>query len=87
LTQWKNAEELETDLKVDEQKKRFSNEIADVFIYLLLISEKLGIDPLFAADEKLLENESKTPFRGPETNAVQNGLLLRATSTTFSIWV
>ncbi len=38
-----------------------SEEIADILIYILLLSEKLGIDPLKAAHEKIQKNEDKYP--------------------------
>ena len=42
-------------------EKEVSEEIADVFIYLLLLSNELGIDLLEAARKKVKDNESKYP--------------------------
>lgn len=61
LTQWKSSEELERALGSSELKRAFSSEVADVFIYLLLVCDKLGIDPILAAHNKLIENENKYP--------------------------
>jgi NTP pyrophosphatase (non-canonical NTP hydrolase) len=61
LTQWKSPEDLESAAENSELKLAFSREVADVFIYLLLVCEKLGIDPVVAAQEKLIENEKKYP--------------------------
>jgi NTP pyrophosphatase (non-canonical NTP hydrolase) len=36
-------------------------EIADVLLYLIRLSDKLGIDPIAAADAKLLANAVKYP--------------------------
>jgi NTP pyrophosphatase (non-canonical NTP hydrolase) len=36
-------------------------EIADVLIYLIRISDQLGIDPIAAAEEKMIANEKKYP--------------------------
>jgi len=36
-------------------------EIADVFLYLIRISDQLGIDPVAAAQEKMIANEKKYP--------------------------
>ncbi len=36
-------------------------EIGDVLIYLLNIADKLGIDPIAAAKEKILKNANKYP--------------------------
>ena len=38
-----------------------SAELADVFLYLLQLSDKLGIDLVHAAEQKLLVNASKYP--------------------------
>ena len=36
-------------------------EIADVLLYLIRLSDKLGIDPVAAADRKMLANAAKYP--------------------------
>ena len=38
-----------------------SDEIADVLLYLVRLSDKLGIDPVAAANRKLLANAEKYP--------------------------
>ena len=38
-----------------------SDEIADVLLYLIRLSDKLGIDPIAAANRKLLANARKYP--------------------------
>jgi NTP pyrophosphatase (non-canonical NTP hydrolase) len=45
----------------DEQRLKVGHEIADVLLYLLQLSDKLGIDPLQAAREKLAINAEKYP--------------------------
>ena len=45
----------------DEQRQAVGHEIADVLLYLLQLSDKLGIDPLQAAREKLAINADKYP--------------------------
>ena len=44
-----------------ERRERVRLELADVFIYLLRISDRLGIDLLAAADAKIALNERKYP--------------------------
>jgi NTP pyrophosphatase (non-canonical NTP hydrolase) len=61
LTQWKTLQELEGAHGNPKLLKLFEGEVADVLIYLLLISEKLGIDPVKAAGDKLLDNEERYP--------------------------
>lgn len=43
------------------QRAEVAHEIADVLLYLLQLSDKLGIDPLAAAQEKLALNAEKYP--------------------------
>jgi NTP pyrophosphatase (non-canonical NTP hydrolase) len=44
-----------------ERRERVRLELADVFIYLLRISDKLGVDLVAAAHDKILLNEKKYP--------------------------
>ena len=44
-----------------ERRERVRLELADVFIYLLRIADKLGVDLLRAADDKIVQNERKYP--------------------------
>ncbi|MDH5821719.1 nucleotide pyrophosphohydrolase [Luteimonas sp. RD2P54] len=45
----------------EEQRKAVGHEIADVLLYLLQLSDKLGIEPLGAARDKLAINAAKYP--------------------------
>ncbi len=55
--QWTTENEDLSQEKIDS----LSEEIADILIYLLLISHKLDIDPLKAARKKIQKNEEKYP--------------------------
>jgi dCTP diphosphatase len=44
-----------------DRRERVRLELADVFIYLLRIADKLGVDLLQAADDKITLNEQKYP--------------------------
>lgn len=44
-----------------ERRGRVRLELADVFIYLLRISDRLGVDLLAAANDKIALNEQKYP--------------------------
>lgn len=44
-----------------ESLEEVSHELADVFVYLLRLSDKLGIDLLEAAQRKMILNEAKYP--------------------------
>jgi NTP pyrophosphatase (non-canonical NTP hydrolase) len=42
-------------------KAAASEEIADVLMYLVMIADELGIDPVAAAERKMIANERKYP--------------------------
>jgi dCTP diphosphatase len=44
-----------------ERRERVRLELADVFIYLLRIADKLGVDLVAAANDKIVLNEKKYP--------------------------
>lgn len=44
-----------------DKREAVAEEVADVFLYLLQLADKLGIDPLDAAHKKLLTNAVKYP--------------------------
>ena len=46
-----------------------SDEIADVLLYLIRLGDRLGIDPLAAAQRKLAANEKKYPADKARGNA------------------
>jgi dCTP diphosphatase len=57
--QWLTEEQSR---QLDAQRlERVRLELADVFIYLLRISDRLGVDLLAAADAKIVLNERKYP--------------------------
>ncbi|MGE5524380.1 MAG: nucleotide pyrophosphohydrolase [Rhodospirillaceae bacterium] len=53
----------------DKQKSAVATEIADVFLYLLQLSDALSIDPLLAAADKLEINEQRYPVERARGNA------------------
>jgi len=65
IFQWMTGKES-ADLP-PEKLRQAREEIGDVVIYLLNLADKLGVDPMEAALEKLLKNAGKYPvekFRG-----------------------
>lgn len=61
----------------DEQSRRLtpealaaaSDEVADVLLYLIRLADKLGIDPIAAANRKLVANAGKYPADKARGNA------------------
>lgn len=45
----------------DAKREAVAEEVADVFLYLLQLSDKLGVDPVDAARKKLQRNAEKYP--------------------------
>jgi NTP pyrophosphatase (non-canonical NTP hydrolase) len=57
--QWLSEEQSES---LDPDRKReVGREMADILIYLIRLSERLGIDLLAAAEEKIAVNERRYP--------------------------
>ncbi len=61
LAQWKDDDALHAALAEPDFHRRLSEEMADVFIYLLLICEKTDIDLTQAALDKMEVNEARYP--------------------------
>lgn len=62
------ASELMTDFQWEDPthytgyKERAEEEIADIFIYMLMLCDKLGIDPIVAAKAKIELNAKRYPI-------------------------
>lgn len=61
LSQWKSEQQFEEEAKSPEMLQRLSEECADVFLYLLLVAERTGIDLTQAAAAKIAANDKKYP--------------------------
>ncbi|KAA0002309.1 MAG: nucleotide pyrophosphohydrolase [Thermoplasmata archaeon] len=59
--QWKKENEVKKLLKDSEYKHKISQEIADIFIYLIILSNKIGISLLESAFQKIEKNKEKYP--------------------------
>jgi len=54
-----------------EKWNKIREEIADVMIFLINLADKLGIDPLEAAEEKLVKNAEKYPVEKAKGSATK----------------
>lgn len=62
IAQWKGEDEVERRVREDPDfRERLAEECADVFIYLLLIAERVGIDLAQAAADKIEANARNYP--------------------------
>ena len=64
---WRDVKE-KTDL-TEEEKKETAEEAADVFIYLLLIANKLGLDLDDEVEKKITINEKNTHSKNAQKNS------------------
>jgi NTP pyrophosphatase (non-canonical NTP hydrolase) len=53
--------ESDSRMLAPDAKAAASDEIADVLLYLILLADQLGIDPLAAAERKMASNAEKYP--------------------------
>ena len=67
--QWLTLQESNS-LPVD-KIERIKEEIGDVMIYLIRLADRLGIDPVQAAEDKIRTNEKKYPVEKAKGNAVK----------------
>ena len=63
---WKSTSEMEEYAKT--HKEEIGEELADVFVYVLELSDNLGIDIAAALDKKLDKNEKKYPVEKAKGN-------------------
>lgn len=66
--QWQDGHERFADLPAAQQQA-VAHEVADVFIYLLRFCSVTGIDPVAAAEEKIVLNALKYPVDGGQGHA------------------
>lgn len=61
IAQWKSDAEVEALVADPKARARLEEECADVFLYLLLLCERAGIDLVHAARAKIEVNDAKYP--------------------------
>jgi NTP pyrophosphatase (non-canonical NTP hydrolase) len=69
LTQWKSTEEVEEASKNPDFRVRLGEELADVFLYVLLVAERAGLDLAEEAHRKIDVNDAKYPADKARGNA------------------
>ena len=61
LFQWKTGDEVEADLRDPDRLRRLREEVADIVVYCLNMSDTVGFDLAEAIREKLAQNAAKYP--------------------------
>ena len=69
IFQWKDAEEIRAALGTPSGRERVEDEVADILILLLSLTEATGIDLYSAALRKLEKNAKKYPIEKARGNA------------------
>lgn len=70
--QWRaDAKKFEDWYSDPANKKALTEEVADVFSYLLLLAESLGIDIAQATEEKIAHNAAKYPVEKAKGNSLK----------------
>lgn len=61
LTQWKTTEAVEDAIAEPQFRERLGEELSDVFLYVLLVAERAGLDLAEEAHRKIDKNDAKYP--------------------------
>jgi len=69
LTQWKTTDEVEEAAADPVFRTRLGEELSDVFLYLLLVAERAGLDIAEEAHRKIDTNGNKYPVEKARGNA------------------
>lgn len=69
LAQWRDDAETDAAIEDPDFRARLGEECADVFLYLLLICERAGIDLAQQADAKITRNGEKYPIEKSRGNS------------------
>jgi len=71
IFQWLTEEQSKEIVRDEEEMALVREEIADVFIYLIRLADKLGVDIEKAVEEKMKLNEKKYPVHLSKGNATK----------------
>ena len=71
IFQWLTEEQSNIENLDEQDRKRVQEELADIFIYLIRISDKLDIDIASAVNEKMKLNDKKYPIELSKGNATK----------------
>jgi dCTP diphosphatase len=71
IFQWLTDEQSKQIVNNEKEMALVKQEIADVFIYLIRLADKLGVDVEKAVMEKIEQNEKKYPIESAKDNATK----------------
>ena len=71
IFQWKSDRECEEFLNDPAVRQNISDELADIFLYILLMADDLDIDLVEAAERKMKKNAEKYPVAKAKGKALK----------------
>ena len=71
IFQWLKEEESNLDGISDKNLAKTKEELADIFLYLIRIADKLDIDLVEEANNKIETNKQKYPIESSKDNAIK----------------
>ena len=71
IFQWLKEEESNLDEISDKNLAKTKEELADIFLYLIRIADKLDIDLVEEANNKIETNHQKYPIESSKDNAIK----------------
>lgn len=69
LTQWKTTQDVDDAIADPDFRARLGEELSDVFLYVLLVAERAGLDLAEEAHRKIDLNDAKYPVEKARGNA------------------
>jgi len=69
LTQWKTTQDVDDAIADPDFRVRLGEELSDVFLYVLLVAERAGLDLAEEAHRKIDLNDTKYPVEKARGNA------------------
>jgi dCTP diphosphatase len=71
LLQWKSEKNSELDKLSEKELEYIQEELADIFLYLIRIADKLDVDLIEVAEKKIIKNGIKYPVEISKGNSTK----------------
>lgn len=71
LFQWKSEKNSELDKLSEKELEYIQEELADIFLYLIRIADKLDVDLIEVAEKKIIKNGIKYPVEISKGNSTK----------------
>jgi len=71
LLQWKSEKNSELDKLSEKELEYIQEELADIFLYLIRIADKLDVELIEVAEKKIIKNGNKYPVEISKGNSTK----------------